>query len=656
MNVVINADDFGISEEVNRAVVECFRRGLINRTTIMVNMPGAEEAKRLAQENGFFESVGLHINLTQGPALSPECRSSRLCDENGFLKGTFHIPFRSRFFLDAKTTHAIACETQAQIKKYIEMGFPLMHADSHNYTHTYFSIAAPVNRMLKKYGFRSVRISRNIPKKGISPFFRVYKWWYNAILRRLKTEGKRILTTTYFGSVSDFEAFEKEHSLDGSLELMTHPTYKNGILYDNTLPTPRPFPDETWQKAHQITLESDADSRIKMLVLFVKTHTGGAMTALVNFLNALDHKKYAVDVLFYENTQGPSGICQEVNILPQAMIHKKLSARNILSKALYPPYALAAVRGYYYRKVRRNRFRSMQIMSRQGCRYSRRLQKSYDIAIAYELNWCLNYLVRYVDAKVKLAWQHNDYEAIGFDYRVDRKAFRAVDGLVFVSPQCRDKFAKAHRELAKKCFYVPNVLLPAAIRGQAQEPVELPFAKNSSVLTLISVSRIQFATKGLDRGVEVFARLRDDGLLDRVRWLIIGKGKDSGRLQAMIKENGLENSIFWIGLKENPFPYMKACDALFLPSRNEGKPLVVTEAQILGLVPLVARYTSAEGQIIHGVDGLIFENQIDAIYRGIRDIVRNPQQLEGLRENLQNRSFSDAADLKEFEQMVDTLR
>ena len=54
MNVVINADDFGISAEVNRAVVECFRRGLINRTTIMVNMPEAEDAKRLAQENGFF--------------------------------------------------------------------------------------------------------------------------------------------------------------------------------------------------------------------------------------------------------------------------------------------------------------------------------------------------------------------------------------------------------------------------------------------------------------------------------------------------------------------------------------------------------------------------------------------------------------------------
>ena len=78
--MIINADDFGYSAEVNEAVSECFRAGVINRATIMVNMPGAEEAARIARENGFFDRVGLHINLTEGKALTDECAASELCD------------------------------------------------------------------------------------------------------------------------------------------------------------------------------------------------------------------------------------------------------------------------------------------------------------------------------------------------------------------------------------------------------------------------------------------------------------------------------------------------------------------------------------------------------------------------------------------------
>ena len=68
--MVINADDFGYSESVNKAISDCFEKGLINRTTIMVNMPQAEAASELARTNGFFDKVGLHINLTEGKALS----------------------------------------------------------------------------------------------------------------------------------------------------------------------------------------------------------------------------------------------------------------------------------------------------------------------------------------------------------------------------------------------------------------------------------------------------------------------------------------------------------------------------------------------------------------------------------------------------------
>ena len=173
---IINADDFGLSVEVNQAIARCFREGLINRTTIMVNMPYAEAAAEIAREQGFADSVGLHINLAEGPALTRACQKNRmLCDEQGFFKGTFHLKLVNRFFVDGACSKAIAAEVEAQIQKYIEMGFTLMHADSHRYIHTYYSVAKVVHPLLVQYGFRSMRISRNLPGNDLSPLFSAYK-------------------------------------------------------------------------------------------------------------------------------------------------------------------------------------------------------------------------------------------------------------------------------------------------------------------------------------------------------------------------------------------------------------------------------------------------------------------------------------------------
>lgn len=244
--MIINADDFGYSKSVNRAIDDCFRRKLINRTTIMVNMPYAEEALALSKQNGYFECVGLHINLTEGKALSQECADSVLCDENGFFLGEFHKPFKSRLYLTKDIKYAIFCEVRAQIERYVEMGFSLMHADSHNYTHAYLSIYTQVRKLLKMYGFKTVRISRNISAEKFSLPFRIYKTLFNILIKNLRVNGNKIHTTKYFCSVQDFVASDNKDKIKNDVEFMTHPDYIDGVLTDNTLPNPHPFVSNEW--------------------------------------------------------------------------------------------------------------------------------------------------------------------------------------------------------------------------------------------------------------------------------------------------------------------------------------------------------------------------------------------------------------------------
>ena len=621
----------------------------------MVNMPSAQQARDLAFEQGFEKAVGLHINLTEGKALSPECAASELCDENGVFRGEFHIPFKARLYLSKAIRRAIASETEAQVKRYLDMGFTLMHADSHNYTHSYISVWSSVAPVLKKYGFRSVRISRNIPFGSFSPLFAVYKGIFNPMIKNFKTTAGKVSTTAYFGSVQDFEATTDKASIRDDIELMTHPVYIDGVLTDNTLPNPHPMVSADWLRDNGLVPDNIAHCKIQLLVTFIQVHIGGAMTSLVNFLNSIDCDKYDVDVVFYETDGSRWGIKDEINILPQGKQHESYSVSNILSKVASPSYMIARLRDIYYKKVKHNKRRAVQIMAKQGCRYSPGLTKEYDIAIAYEYTWPLNYVATKVNARKKIAWHHLDFETSGLVFKDDKKAFDAVDRMVFVSENCMAKFTGDHPEYKDKSLFIPNILTTDYVRKKGEEPCELPFEDSDDLIKFVTVARISFEHKGLDRGVEAFRRLRDDGLLHNVRWTIIGKGRDYEKLCSMIEEYGLGDYIFPIGVRENPIPYMKKHNAMLLPSRHEGKPMVVTEAFIMGLVPVVTNYTSAHEQIKDGVDGIVFENNTEALYLGLKKLLKNPTVLEEMKKNILAADYGNEREIERFYKLTDQL-
>ena len=127
---------------------------------------------------------------------------------------------------------------------------------------------------------------------------------------------------------------------------------------------------------------------LRLLVLFIHNHLGGAMTALVNFVNALDPARYQVDLLFYELKGQVEGIRPEVRILPPAC-----SRGHLLAKALSPAYLSNYLRAQYYLRAKGDRLLARQLRAQQGCRFSRRLEGEYDLAVAFELAWPFYYMM-----------------------------------------------------------------------------------------------------------------------------------------------------------------------------------------------------------------------------------------------------------------------
>lgn len=233
INAIINADDFGISENVNDAICLCFEKGIINNTTIMVNMPYATDAVKLAKEKGFFERVGLHLNLTAGVPLTSAIRSSRtFCDGRGQFHAGFHLSTKTRLMLSPADSRLLSQEIEAQIGRYLAFGLLQKHMDSHHHSHTDLAVWRAAKPLLIKYGFKSVRLSRNIFAEGKSSFVNgVYKNYYNENIRKAGFN-----TTDYFGSFDDFRV--NAAAIDGSrVEIMVHPMFsESGELVDTERP------------------------------------------------------------------------------------------------------------------------------------------------------------------------------------------------------------------------------------------------------------------------------------------------------------------------------------------------------------------------------------------------------------------------------------
>lgn len=231
---IVNADDFGISEDVNDAIRLCFEKRIITNTTLMVNMPYAVDAVNIAKQQNFDDRVGLHLNLTAGVPLTYPIRGmSTFCDSNGHFHAGFHQHTMTRMHLGKKESMAVMEEAEAQIRRYLALGLPEKHIDSHHHVHTDIAVWRVIEPILKKYDFRSVRISRNVYYNGrCSAANRLYKCYYN---RRLSRSGMKI--TDYFGSYKDFKGDYNSVGDNALAEMMLHPMFaEDGELMDTRTP------------------------------------------------------------------------------------------------------------------------------------------------------------------------------------------------------------------------------------------------------------------------------------------------------------------------------------------------------------------------------------------------------------------------------------
>jgi len=156
--LIINADDFGLTSGVNRAIVEAHRAGLVTSATLMANSQAFAEAVSIAKNNSDL-SVGCHVVLVDGAPVSPPEKIPTLLSPNGTSK-----QFRDSLVAFAWAAQRgrvreaeIAAEIAGQIRKIQSAGMTVSHVDSHKHTHIFPAIFKPLLHVAQDCGIRAVR-------------------------------------------------------------------------------------------------------------------------------------------------------------------------------------------------------------------------------------------------------------------------------------------------------------------------------------------------------------------------------------------------------------------------------------------------------------------------------------------------------------------
>jgi chitin disaccharide deacetylase len=155
--LIVNADDFGLTCGVNRAIVQARTQGIVTSATLMANSLAFDEAVQLAKSDAGW-SVGCHIVLLDGrPLCEPSRVSSLIEPKNGHAFRDGVAGFAVRALTGRIESEQVEAETTEQIRKLQSNGLAVSHIDTHKHTHMFPAALGGILRAARTCGITAIR-------------------------------------------------------------------------------------------------------------------------------------------------------------------------------------------------------------------------------------------------------------------------------------------------------------------------------------------------------------------------------------------------------------------------------------------------------------------------------------------------------------------
>lgn len=375
---------------------------------------------------------------------------------------------------------------------------------------------------------------------------------------------------------------------------------------------------------------------MKKKIIFVSKALwiGGIETALVNLLNNIDYDKYDVTCLVLK---AELNMADKINPNCRLLIADREQCYTFTEEYKYS-------RLYHLTEESESPSKLHQLLmwsvpairwveNRLYIKYIRNLMKAeaFDTAIIYS-DVVAEPVIRAIKASRYLMFYHHG--AMRHVYH-DKIGYKKSEKIIAVSENQANELKKFVPKYADKITFVNNLTDYEGIRKKADMPIEDDFSKDN--FNIVSCGRISHE-KGMDLAVKACAQLVADGF-DNIKWWIVGGGPAENEVRDLVKELKMDRYVNMVGMKSNPYPYIKKADLYVQPSRFEGYPMTILEALVLGQPVISTNNNGAKEIIENGKTGILCGVNTDNIRSVVSKIIDNPQQFSNLRVTVNSINF-----------------
>ena len=365
-------------------------------------------------------------------------------------------------------------------------------------------------------------------------------------------------------------------------------------------------------------------SFLKVLFLIHDLGHGGAEKVLVNLVNNMDHKKFDITVMaLFGGGVNEQFLSKDIRLI---VCHKKAIRGNSHIMKLFTPKQL----------------------------YRHYIKDHYDIIVSYLEGPSARIVSGCDDPNTKLVtWIHctmHSSAQVGRSFRSvqeAQKCYNRMDTMVYVAGTVRDAFLK-------NCPYTGNSLVlyntneSKKILGMAAENAALPGAG----LRWCGVGKVT-DNKGFDRMIRIQKRFVEEGYPAHL--CILGDGPQRTELEALAASLGIADSVTFLGYQTNPDQYVTKCDLFVCASHSEGFSTAATEALIVGTPVCTVEVSGMKEMLGENNEwGIVTENDEEALYQGIKQLLDDPQLLAHYKEKaaIRGKTFSTENTVKAVEDML----
>lgn len=393
----------------------------------------------------------------------------------------------------------------------------------------------------------------------------------------------------------------------------------------------------------------------KLLFVMPSLSAGGGEKSLVNLLSQIDFTVYNVDLFLFNKTGiFLNSLPTEVNILELEDNYKvftsglKSSFTNFLKTG---KVNLAYYRTLFAIKNRLNN--NVSLAEQYTWKYKSKalglLEKEYDMAVGFLEKSSIYFIVEKVKSKKKIGWIHTNYSNSKMDPSFDEPYFKRLDQIVTVSEECARSLRNYFPHMQEKISIIYNIISPKVINTLAKREIEENISFQKNFINIITVARLSYE-KGIDLAINSCKILVDKGY--KIKWYVLGDGNEREKLEKLIENNKLQSNFTLLGIKENPYPFIRAADIYVQPSRYEGKSIAIDEAKILQKPIIVTNFETAKDQISNGKNGIIVGNDEEEVTRGIETFIKNKDLINIVKNNLSKEKLGTEDEIKKLYEFV----